>query len=39
MVDSIFLGNYLTEKGADVTEDYQLLKELELIVEGDYNEY
>ncbi|HFM7464731.1 TPA: biotin synthase BioB, partial [Enterococcus faecium] len=39
IVDSIFLGNYLTEKGADVTEDYQLLKELELIVEGDYNEY
>ncbi|ELU9016030.1 hypothetical protein SD627_002703, partial [Enterococcus faecalis] len=38
IVDSVFLGNYLTEKGADITEDYQLFKELELIVETNYIE-
>lgn len=38
IVDSIFLGNYLTEKGADITEDYHLINQLELMIEGDYNE-
>ena len=34
IVDSIFLGDYLTEKGASVWQDQQMLKVLGLVIEG-----
>ncbi len=34
IVDSIFLGNYLTEQGAEISEDQQVLDCLELEIEG-----
>lgn len=37
IVDSIFLGNYLTEKGASVSEDAALIETLGLEVAGKYN--
>lgn len=38
IVDSIFLGNYLTEKGAEISEDQALLKDLGLEIMGDKND-
>ena len=37
IVDSIFLGNYLTEKGAKISEDQKLIQGLGLTVEGECN--
>lgn len=37
IVDSIFLGNYLTEKGAEISEVQKLIQDLGLIVEGEYH--
>lgn len=34
IVDSIFLGNYLTEKGAPISEDQKMLDRLGLVVAG-----
>lgn len=34
IVDSIFLGNYLTEKGADISDDQKMIDQLGLAVEG-----
>lgn len=34
IVDSIFLGNYLTEKGADISDDQKIIDQLGLAVEG-----
>lgn len=34
IVDSIFLGNYLTEKGADISNDQKMIDQLGLAVEG-----
>lgn len=34
IVDSIFLGNYLTEKGVPISEDQKMLDRLGLVVAG-----
>lgn len=34
IVDSISLGNYMTEKGADISDDQKMIDQLGLAVEG-----